>query len=79
MVFRREALLVGAGVAILFDALLLWQGSRVLEGHSRVVEALLRLAGVAWEDGKELVLLPGVSVGLLRTSYLDYQASLLSG
>ena len=25
MVFRREALLVGAGVAILFDALLVWQ------------------------------------------------------
>ena len=74
MVFRREALLHGAAVAILVDAVLVWQGSRVLEGHSRVVEALLRLAGVAWEEGKELTLLPGVTVGLLRTSYLDYQA-----
>ncbi len=74
MVFRREALLYGVAAAILLDALLVWQGSRVLEGHSRVVEWLLRLAGVAWEQGRELVVLPGVSVGLLRTSYLDYQA-----
>ena len=74
MVFRREALLHGVALAVLLDAALLWQGSRVTEGHSRVVEALLRLAGVAWEEGRELVLLPGVSVGLLRTTYLDYQA-----
>lgn len=74
MVFRPSALLHGVAVAILLDAVLVWQGSRVLEGHSRVVEALLQLAGVAWEQGKDLVLLPGVSVSLLRTSYLDYQA-----
>lgn len=74
MVFRRSALLHGVAVAALLDAVLMWQGSRVLEWHARVVEALLRLAGVAWEQGKELALLPGVSVGLIRTSYLDYQA-----
>jgi hypothetical protein len=74
LTFRREALLRGAAVALLVDALLLWQGSQVLAGHARVVEALLRLAGVSWEKGKELTLLPGVSVGLLRTSYLDYQS-----
>jgi len=74
LVFRREALLQGIAVAILVDAALVWQGSQVLGGHSRVVEALLRLAGVAWEEGKELTLLPGVTVGLLSTSYLDYQA-----
>lgn len=73
MVFRREALLQGVAVAILLDALLVWQGSRLLGWHSGVVEALLQLAGVAWEQGKELILMPGVSVGLLRTSYLDYQ------
>jgi hypothetical protein len=72
MPFRKEALLYGCAVAILLDALLMWQGSRLLEWHSRVVEALLQLAGVAWEEGKDLVLLPGVSVGLLRTEYLDY-------
>ena len=74
LVFRREALLQGIAAAILVDAALVWQGSQVLDGHSRVVEALLRLAGVAWEEGNELTLLPGVTVGLLRTSYLDYQA-----
>ena len=74
MVFRPGLLLEGFTIAILLDALLVWQGSRILAGHSRVVEALLQLAGVAWERGKELAVLPGVSVGLLRTSYLDYQA-----
>ena len=74
MVFRPGLLLEGFAIAILLDALLVWQGSRLLAWHSRVVEALLQLAGVAWERGKELAVLPGVSVGLLRTSYLDYQA-----
>jgi len=73
VVFRREALLYGAVLAILFDAALIWQGSRALHVHARVVEALLGFSGVSWEDGTELVLLPGLSVGLLSTSYADYQ------
>lgn len=73
MVFRREGLLYGAAAALLVDAALLWQGSRVLAGHSRVLQALLQLAGVGWKKGTELTLLPGVRVGLLRTSYLNYQ------
>ena len=74
MVFRPGALLHGVAIAVLLDAVLVWQGTRVLAWHSRVVEALLQVAGVAWEEGQELDLLPGVSVGLLRTSYLDYPA-----
>lgn len=41
MVFRREALLVGAGVAILFDALLVWQ--RVAENAGTQGQTFLPL------------------------------------
>ena len=73
MVFRPACLLQGFVAACLVDFLLVWQGNQILSWHSRAVEAYLQLAGVAWETGRELAVLPGVSVGLLRTSYLDYQ------
>ena len=74
LVFRQEALLYGVIAAVVLDGALIWQGGRVLEVHARLVEALLRLSEVPWDQGRLLTLLPGVSVELLRTGYLDYQS-----
>ena len=73
MPFRIGALLQGLVVIALVDVLFLWQMPRILQWHSRAVESLLRLANVPWELGRELTLLPGVSVVLLHTTYLDYR------
>ena len=73
MPFRGGALLQGLAVIALVDVLFLWQMPRILQWHSRAVESLLRLAHVPWERGRELTLLPGVSVVLLDTAYLDYR------
>ena len=37
MVFWRGVLLSGIAVAILIDVAQVWRGSRILEGHARVV------------------------------------------
>ena len=73
MAFRPVSLLQGVAVATLSDLLLVWKFSPVLEGHSRVVETLLRWAAVPWERGSHLEVWPGVWVPLLRTRFLDYQ------
>ena len=73
ILFRPSFLLEGFGIAAGVNLLLLWQGSRILSWHTGIVAALLQFAGVPWEKGRELILLPGVSAGLLRTPYLDYR------
>ena len=71
LAFRPASLLSGIAVACLVDFFLLWKGAHILAWHSRIVETLLGLAQVPWEHGRPLVLLPGVSVDLLRTSFLN--------
>jgi len=73
MAFRTGFLLEGLAVAAFADLLLFWQMPRILEWHTRVVELFLGLAEVSWETGRQITILPGVPVELLRTHYLDYQ------
>ena len=72
MPFRIESLLPGGAIVVILDLLLLWQMPRIVQWHSRALESFLRLAEVPWQAGREMVLWPGLSVILLRTSYLDY-------
>ena len=73
IVFRPRLLLEGLALAAGGNLLLCWQGSRLLALHNDIVAALLEFAEVPWEQGRHVILLPGVSASLFRTPYLDYR------
>ncbi|MBI2816556.1 MAG: hypothetical protein HYX72_06425 [Acidobacteria bacterium] len=70
--FDRTLLAQAVLSVITTNLLLLWSFNRLLRVHSRAVETLLAWAEVPWQTGREMLLLPGISAPLLRTSYVDY-------
>jgi hypothetical protein len=73
MPFRKLSLLQGLAAAAVSDVWVLWQMPRVFHWHSQTVGALLDMAKVPWEVGREIAVVPGINVTLIRTSLLDYQ------
>ncbi|MBI4463185.1 MAG: hypothetical protein HY647_00640 [Acidobacteria bacterium] len=73
LLFRPAFLGQGLVAAILVDFILVRMLSPLWMAHSRLVENLLRWAGVPWERGRGAEIWPGGSAPLLHTPFLDYQ------
>ena len=74
MPFRTAFLAQALAVAAIADVILIVLMPRICQWHSLSVGILLGLAGVPWQEGISISILPGISATLLRTNYLDYAA-----